>query len=407
MALIYLSDGVYAWWTSTTTVTPPDGTTDDQSPELVESWVHAETQDQIATLLQADHIEVDFGAWLWTLDESVSVDITDDIMGGSVSRNCFDTMHGTCRLELTREVDWVNYKLQPYITLKGDGYWEHWFMGMYHPDTPDSNLGLLPTVYSAQGIDKLTLLSRPIGDSYYVASGTAYLDAVATVIADAGITGAAAVTLFDTTAADKTLTADMVWILDDAETTYLSVINDLLRAIGYRGLYVGRFGFFIAEPYLAPTYRTPVWTFDLSDAATSLVGEDRGYSEDQFNRTNWRRAIKTGLTAAPVETAADTTTDTQYTIDDSDGGTQYRRIYYLDVEDGNALYDELNRIKNEETQCKRRVEITTGPMPLIWHFDTVKYKDTEMGSAEVKCQVVAWTYDLATGDMRLTLEVIA
>ena len=52
------------------------------------------------------------------------------------------------------------------------------------------------------------------------------------------------------------------------------------------------------------------------------------------------------------------------------------------------------------------LEIKTGPLPLIWHFDTVMVRDTAMGTDAVKAQVVSWSLPLDGSDMSLTLEVL-
>jgi hypothetical protein len=361
----------------------------------------AVNETQLLALLSGDTIDIDFGVYLLNADDTVLEDISDDVDGGEIAHDCYDTIHGTCTLSLTRELDWENDKVLPFMRAIGSGYEAYWSLGVYLVSTPEVNLGATPVTYVVTGYDKLSLLSRPIGDTYVIASGTAYLTAVADVITASGVPGAVSL---DTSAIASVLPADRVWILDSNETSYLRVCNDLLSEINYVGLYMTTDGKFTSHPYTQPADRTPTWTFDLSDLRTNIVAEDRHLTKDEFVRTNWRRFIINGLTAAPVETSPGTASDTQVTIDDSGSGTEYRRIYYLDVADGSALYAEALRTRNEETQRKQTVEITTGPLPVLWHWDTVTYDDMESGMGEAKFQIASWRMPLDGGDVSIVME---
>jgi hypothetical protein len=361
----------------------------------------AVTDADVVALLSADSVEIDFGVYLLDANDNVTEDISDDVDGGEVQHQCYDTIHGTCRLSLVRELDWENTKVLPFMRAIGAGHEAYWALGVYLLATPEVDLGVTPVTYEATGYDKLSLLSRPIGDSYTVASGTAYITAVQDAITASGVAGTVAI---DSSAITTVLASDRVWILDSNQTTFLRVCNDLLAEVNYVGLYMTQEGKFTSHPYTAPANRTPTWTFDLADATTNIVGEARRFTLDAYQRTNWRRFIKTGLTAAPVETSAGTSSDTQVTIDDSGPGTEYRKIYYLDVADGAALYAEALKIVNDETQRKQTVEITTGPLPVLWHWDVVDYIDTELGTGPAKFQVASWRMPLDGGNVSITME---
>src|SRR5574343_757692 len=108
--------------------------------DVVESATLADTPAKLQALLQAYHIEVDYGCELLDWDESTVTDISENVLGGSVSRNCFDTIHGTCQLTIDRELDWDTAKVRPYMTIEGGGYTQTRYLGTYHLDTPSTPL---------------------------------------------------------------------------------------------------------------------------------------------------------------------------------------------------------------------------------------------------------------------------
>jgi hypothetical protein len=399
-----ISEGVFGYfpWRGTTGTAPTEYV-DDTVSELL----HAETAEQRLAILTADSVEVDYFCEWFAFDESVGYGrISDEIFGGEVEHHAYNTIHGTFRFQTTKELDWGQDVIQPWMLLTGGGYWESFALGRFLTTTPEVDLSTDPVTYDVTCVDKLSLLSRPIGDSYFVATGTVYLTAVAAALTAAGLTGTQGVLQLDSSALASTLAAPMVWILDDTETTWLRVINDLLTAVNYRGLYCDQAGSFISEPYVAPSTKPSAFDFDLANIRTNIVAENRKYSKDEYNRTNWRRFVKTGLTAAPVETASPpNTTDTQYTQDDS-VTTKYKKVYYLDVVDGDALYAEAQRIINTETQHKKVIEISAGSVPSLWHFDAVTFRDIATGTGSMKCQVTDWVLPLSGEDMSITLEVV-
>jgi hypothetical protein len=395
------TDGVFPYWPARTVT---GETIPEETDDIVVSASLATTAAEIAALL-SDHVEVDFGVDLLTADELTVTDITDSVQSWTVHRGCFNTVHGTIDLAMDRAIDWPNEKVRPWIKVTSSTLYAIWYEGVYHLATPALPLGETPPVYSCQGVDKLAILNRPIGDSYSVAAGTVYLTAVTSLITAAGLTGASGTCLLDTSSIAATLTTAMVWILDDTQTTYLGAINDLLKAIGYRGLYCDQNGAFRSEAYIAPASRTPTWDFDMASLTTSVASEDRTYTVDEYDRTNWFRFLIAGK--APVETAPGTTSDTQYTVDNSASGTKYKHVEYLDVEDGAVLKSEGDRIVNELTQRKQMLELGASPLPVIWHFDSVLVRDPATGTDVMKCQVVDWSLPSDGSDMSLTLEVVA
>jgi hypothetical protein len=371
---------------------------DPPTPPPPEDIVPSITEAEILALIAGAQLTVDFGAELLDANDLVVEDISDDLTSGTVEHNNYADVHGTCSLELTRALDWATVRIRPYQTLTGSGYTQTWPLGVYLLTTPETAPGEDPVTYDVSGYDKLHLLQNAVGDTYVVTTGTGYLDAVRAAITASGATGLDP--LLDGTDQDLTLPAPMVWMLDPAApASWLRVINDLLGAIGYRGLWADATGRYCSEPYQSPLTRSPLWSFDVSDQATVIVGEDRTLTTDNYVTTNWWRFVQNGLDAQPIEGTG------FYTVDLSGGGAKVKAVVALDVAGQTSLVARGDAIVQSTLQIQRTLSITTGPLPILGHFDVVLYRDLDAG-LDCKAQVHSWRVPLDGSDTSLTLEVL-
>ena len=177
-------------------------------------------------------------------------------------------------------------------------------LGVYALTSPESPRGEDPVTYEVDGYDLLYLLSRTgPGDTYVVNAGTGYLAAAQAAITAAGIS---APVQFDGTLAATTLPTAMVWVLTEQADSWLRIINDLLAAINYRGLWADEDGRLRSGPYAAPETRAVEWVFDTANLRTNLVGEERTMSADVWGIPNVWRFVRRGMTVQPVEGAGST-----------------------------------------------------------------------------------------------------
>lgn len=351
-----------------------------------------------AEALQARQVVVEFGADLLDAQDRVVGDLSPDLSGGAVSRSNYAAVHGTVDLTLHRALDWGTARVRPWQAVQAGAVKVRRNLGVYVLTTPDRVATDEDTVtYEVQGLDKLHLLQHEIGDTYVVAAGISYLDAARQAIADAGVTGLPA--LFDGTAQDKTTAAPLVWLLDtDDPATWLRVVNDLLAEIGYRGLWVDQDGRFRSEPYLSPVYRPVEWTHDLTDPRTNIVGPERTLTTDTFDRVTWWRFVQEDLGVQPVEGAG------LYTVTRPDGGPERRRVVSIRAADQAALQARGDQEIDQAERRTRTLEITTGPLPILGHFDVAQIKDPALGTLKVLTR--SHEIPLDGGDVSLTLEVL-
>lgn len=140
-------------------------------------------------------------------------------------------------------IAWHRYRVRPWAVINGERY----PLGVYIATTPVVETTATGQSATVKLYDK-TLIARraSYGASFSLDTGTVVTDAVRAILASMGITQAAI------TESAERLTAPMVW---GPENSKLRIINDLLMAVNYFGLYCDPHGVYTVAPYVAPQYR--------------------------------------------------------------------------------------------------------------------------------------------------------
>jgi hypothetical protein len=337
------------------------------------------TADQVTSIIR-DAPAVQLSAGLELLDMSLNVlaDISDDFGGGSVSRSSYDTLHGTASIIISRQLNWANAVIRPYVNLTDGVITARFNEGAYLTSTPVTETGETPITWAVDGYDILHVLNTFVGDAYAVATGTAYLAAAEQILIDQGIK---AYTI-DQTAAAKVLDAPRVWVLD-TQTTWLNVVNDLLAAVGYRGVYSDWDGNLRMEPYVSPTDRSPEFVYD-TGLTTSMLAPKATTTRDYFNAPNrwvfyWS---KDPATAPPVE-GAGLYTFVNYDYGPTSVNARGRVItatpVQLDAVDQDSLIVQATSLIDADLRLKTTFSVSVFPNPLHWHFDRVLVGGSQLG----------------------------
>lgn len=361
------------------------------------------TGDQVRRIIEASHLEVDLGVELLDADDRFLADISGDVDDGVVEHGNYRTIHGTCRLTLTRRLDWGGQRVRPYMTLTAGGLTARFDLGVYLLSTPTRSAGTAPVTYQVEGYDKLHVLDTPIGSTYRVAAGTGHLAAVVAAINAAGETKIRIASLGD----DTPLPRDRVWPIAE-ESTWLRVVNDLLDAVGRQAVWCDDDGWYRSEPYQSPTVRAPEWLYDADDQERTTVGEDRTEEADFHATPNrWvfiRDDPEAGL---PVDG------DGRYQVDDVDGGVTSQqargrvitRVVPVDTSTQAALVAKADRMVANDRQVIRSLRLTVGPNPLHAHFDVVTVRDAELG-VDTRAVIRSWVLPLDGSDMTLDMREV-
>jgi hypothetical protein len=341
----------------------------------------ATTAAQVRTLLEA--VDVSFSATLHLLDsdDQFRLDISEDLKGGTIRRSNYADIHGTCDLRIARQLQWGSARLQLYLTVTSDlvALTRTWSMGVYLPGIPQRPVGRTPEVWSVKGSDKLVLLRSPIGRAVSALEGDGYIATVEALIAEAGETKVR----IDQASVAKVLVTTRSWELAQ-ETTFLRVINDLLAAIGYRGLWVDRDGYFRSEVYQAPSERSAEWNYDADDVNTTIVAPERLIGADYFDAPNvWIRIRNNPTVGAQTEDAGIATETNQSdgpTSIDARGGWIKRDIRAVDAADQESLRAQAVAAADAGRRVANELSMPTGRNPEHWHFTVAELVDAAIGA---------------------------
>ncbi len=362
---------------------------------------------QVLDLLHAPALEVDMGCDLLDASLIVRRDLTEHLVDGEVQWSLNATVHRTCTLTLTAELQWGDALVRPWMRLtdRGSGATARFNQGVFTLTTPQDVFGERPRSFSAvQGYDRLYLLDRPVGDSHIATAGTGVLAAVGQSVRDAGLTGV----LLDGTAAAATLPRDMVWPFipeqgSAGQTTWLNVVNDLLATVNYRGVWADENGLLRSVPYVEPAARRVEFVLDANDLARTLVGQDRVRVQDRWKQPNLWRFVRRNLPGdpppEPVEGAG------IYTVQNTTGQLTRAKVVELDVADQAALVAQGDRIVAADRRVSTDLQVPTAPLPIAGHADVLSYRDADVGQYRV--QATQWRMPLSGGDMEWNLEVVA
>ncbi len=345
------------------------------------------------TVLIRDAPATRFGFGCELLDRSLAVveDITPDVQSGSVTRTSYADLHGSASLLIGRDLDWGAALLRPYVTVTSPATTARFNMGAYFASTPRTTYGRRPVVHEVEGIDVLDALRTPVGESYAVGVGVPYLTAIETILVTLGYpAGAYAI---DQTSALAALPSARTWVLDD-NTTWLTIVNDLLGSIGYMGVWSDWDGRLRVQPYRAPLARQAEWVYD-TGITTSMLSQQRTLERDLYNVPNrWVFYRSNTIEGEPPILG----NGIHVVVNESGGrssvegraGRVITRPVPLDVADHASLVAAGQRVVDADLRIEAKVTLDTWPNPLHWHFDRVEVRDPDMGPT-AQALVTKWT----------------
>ena len=364
------------------------------------------TPAQVAALLQ-DAPALGMSGGLELVDRTLTVieDISGDLAGGNVERSSYATMHGSCRLKVSRPLDWGAGLVRPYVTLTDGTISARFNLGVYHTTTPSTSFKENPPTFDVEGYDVLYRLNQPVGGGYSIAAGEPYLEKVEDILTGRGYLKY----LIDPAAASTVAPASKVWPLTgDAESgggfRWLGIVNDMLGSAGYQGIWSDWDGYLRCEPYHRPVERSPEWYYS-DDPLVTMLSAERSLEFDYFDTPNrwvvWRSNMLDE--AHPVEGNGlyvyvnQSTGPTSVAARD---GLVITRAEALDAANHGALIALAEQMIDADMQVPQSFTLKTSPNPLHWHFDRMLLSDSaSIPYADVMC--TRWSLPLPpdTGDM--------
>lgn len=344
------------------------------------------TSDQVRYLV-ANTSSVNTAAGMELIDQNGTIleDVTDDLEGGSVSRNSYADIHGSASFAIGRPLDWGASIVRPYYEMTGalsstatTITTVRFYLGAYFTEAPEEELDDEPTTYDVTGHDILSDLDDAVGDGYSVPAGTFVLDQCETILQSRGWTNY----VIDDDARAKVITSPLTWTIDD-NVTWLVIVNALLTSVGYQGIWSDWNGALRLHSYTDLASRPPEWVFDVSEA-TSLMEQGRKRARDLYDAPNRWVFYRGNATedGQPVDGSGryEFVNETLgVTSVEARGGRVKTKTASLDVADHSGLVAAASRIIDEDMALPSVLTVPTAPFPLAWHFDKYEVDDPRVG----------------------------
>jgi len=353
--------------------------------------------DVVALIQDSASLTVAGGLELLDMDLNVTKDLTDDLQGGTVTRSAFADLHGSLSIRLSTELEWGQAIVRPYMILSDPSVSARFNLGAYFTSTPKKTVGFYPGTFDVIGFDIIQALKDTVGEVYAVDAGTSYLVTIEAILLDRGFTKY----IIDQTAAASVLPTAKVWALDE-NITWLTVVNDLIAAIGYQGIWSDWNGYLRVQQYISPAQRSAEW-FYTADEHSAMLGNDRSIITDYYDAPNRWVAVRSNNVdeVAPEEGNGIFTFVNQSvgpTSVDARGGRSITRYLNLDVVDHAALVSTAQVSIDADLRLSTKYEVTTSPNPLHWHFDRMLVNDPDLGEF-LEVMGTQWTLPLNGEDM--------
>jgi hypothetical protein len=354
------------------------------------------TAAQVEALIKTDaSITIGFGMELLDRDLNVLSDVSDSLRECSTSRDNTVSIHGTCSFDIATPLPWGRAIVRPFTTIDNGTVKARFNQGAYFTSTPATKTDRLPRTYSVQGYDILTALNTLVGDSYAIGLGENYLTAVESILLANGYTQYS----IDPIRAATTAPAAKGWPLDE-NTTWLQIVNELLKAVGYRPIYSDWHGRLICESLVNTPDMPPEWYYTRGQFDGQLVPESDIVHDFFATPNRW-----VGINGATNTTTSPTEGNGKYTyINANQGETSVNergqtitKVMTVEAADQAALVAAVMAEVAKDKNVGTTMEARTSSNPLHWHEDVVSVDTLELGITRM--QQVRWSLNLRTGEM--------
>lgn len=343
---------------------------------------------------------------------TIEEDISDVVTAITVNRQNYANMHGSATFQIARPLNWGRSIVRPYMTFTGPTSSTattlttmRFYLGAYFADSPEEDLSESPVTYDVTGYDILSILDDPVGDAYSIDVGENYLVRIEEILVARGVSQY----VIDQDAYDRVVTSAVVYTIDQ-NITWLGIVNDLLAAIGYQGIWSDWNGALHAHTYNTPSMRSPEWFFG-SDISNTLLTQRRKKQHDYYDAPNRWVFYWTNNTEGPQpvdgagrwEYVNNTIGETSV---EARGGRIITKTLGLDAADQAALVSAGQQVIDADMQIPTRIPMETAPFPLAWHFDRYVISDDTLGSA-LDILSSSWTLNLDGSDMQHEWQLIS
>lgn len=365
------------------------------------------TEAQVESLISGSNVTIVPGCELLDASNNVVADISTDMVKkyGGISWNNRTPIHGHCTIAFVRLLTGRD-RIRPYKTHSRADLSARFYQGVYVADRPDENRAVTPLTYTYTCYDLLYLLQQTgPRDTWVALAGETYRSELNRAMTASGI---GTTLLLDGDIPDLAIPATRVWAPLEAGVSWLRVITELLKAIGYGPPWTEPDGRFRSRFIVDPVLRSPDRIIDVGDATTNLVGRDRNVVITTGDVANSWQFVFANATAAVTEgagiyTPADNESEGPNSIIALGGypiGVRFKRKY-LQAADQTSLVTQGNQIVAEDKASVRTITLPIARLTSIMGQDDV-FQLIDAGVSE-KAAAASWSsnFDNSLGQLVL------
>lgn len=357
------------------------------------------TEAQVIDLIKSDaSIEIGRGMELVNRRLEVLDDVSADLRDCTITHDNSATLHSSAQFAIAQRLAWGSSLVRPYVTISNGSLKARFNMGVYFTEAPENEEDRTPATYAVGGYDILKGLNNLVGDSYAVRIGDSYLDAVESIFLNQGYTQY----VIDPTRRATLAPAPKAWPIDE-NTTWLMIVNELLKAVGYKGVYSDWDGRLVCEEFIEPRDRSVEWSYDKGLYTGQLVPGTK-VRHDYFITPNRWVGIRNS-TQDTTGTVSLTEGNGVFTYrNESSGeasidarGFEQTKVIRVDVADQPALESAVMAEVARDMVIGMNIDASTSCNPLHWHDDVVRVETSTIGI--IKVRQSTWSMNLTKGAM--------
>lgn len=298
------------------------------------------------------------------------------------------------------EVDWLSDEIQPFMYIDGEEY----SLGVLLPTTVTPTRDKGQKTLNIQAYDRCwRVKDSKVEGAIYLTAGTPYIDAIEGLLTSSGITEVLKIKSNAVLAEDR-----CDW---STGTTYLQVVNDLLREINYTQLWFNGDGLAVIQPQTEPTADNIRHTFTSKkmdsrlpqDAEIISIAPKITRTTDIYNAPNAFVCVCSNPDKSSVMVAKAENTNLQSPLSIPRRGRRIVQVVTLNnIADQTELQNYADTLRNKSMYVGEVIQIETALLPGFGVNDISAISDEDAFDI---CTETAWSMQLtAGGKMTHTLE---
>lgn len=339
-------------------------------------------------------------------DNNVFKKLLTTVTSGSITYDYTQQVKRTCQITLQDDpsINYLSDRIKPYALLRMPaGDFAQFPLGVFMLTTvPQQTDAALTVTRTITGYDfNQILVDWKTTDIYTIPAGTNYMDAVRSLLSQAGITEV------NLTATSLTVPTDLVY---QPGTSYLDIINGtstvtgatvvmgqtagLLEQINYRTLWFNENGVAQTQPWVNPSSTAPGYTY--VDDSQSVIMPAVTRQTDLWDVPNVWVVVVSQTTTALIESTYQNTNANSPTSIPSRGReiVHFAQNYYASAQQTVDSYAE--QLAFQDSQVYETITFDTAIIPIHEDYDVVQLQFSALGIS-TNYSEYGWSFPLQAG----------